>query len=499
MACKLLISCTVASFLLSASLLAEENLDTDLGGFDTEEIATETTDDLDGFGDEESFDLDGFSDDETLQSEEVTAVLTEKEAMFSLSGDLAFKTSYGYKDHEVKAYKSDLKGIDYSGFNQAQTSLYLQVDAKLSKNWKMRVGVDTYYDAIYNLHPSNNYNDDTLDAYETQLMLTDAYIQGRLSSSVDLKVGRQTVVWGKSDSIRITDVINPLDNRLPGMTDIEDLRLSVGMAKLDYYLGSWNLSFMAIGENRIMLEAAPRSEFFPVDAVFPSGAPEPFIDLVTPDSSWDNMQYAFAANGIFSGWDLSFYGADVLDQKWHITGTTPTTLKREVSKVKMLGSAINIAQGNWLLKSEVAFLDGVKYNSTTDDKKRLDVLIGFDYMGIKDTVLSLEIANRHIFDHEESMSSLDGVRPDYVEQNEVQTAMRATRSFENDSINATLLVSMFGQSWENGGFARVWLEYDVVDAVVANLGIVDYIDGDKPFMKAISDNDRVFADITYSF
>ena len=493
---KLLLLITLASLLASTTLLAEENLDADLGGFDTEEVMNQESADLDGFGDEEAnSDLDGFGDDEITTVEEVVPEVKEKEAMFSLSGDLAFKTSYGYKEHEVKAYQADAQGIDYSGFNQAQTSLYLQLDGKLSDNWKMRVGVDTYYDAIYNLHPSNNYNDDTLDAYKTQLMINDAYIQGRLTKTIDLKVGRQIVVWGKSDSIRVTDIINPLDNRLPGLTDIEDLRLSVGMAKVDYYIGQWNFSAMAIGENRIMLEAAPRSEFFPVDNVFPLGAPDPFIELVTPDSSWDNMQYAFAANGVFSGWDLSFYAADVLDQKWHIN---PSSAKREVSKIKMLGTAINIATGSWLLKSEIAYLDGVKYNSTTDEKSRLDALIGFDYMGIKDTVLSLEVANRHIFDYETQMNELTN-RPDYVDQNELQTAVRATRSFENDSINATALVSMFGSSWEYGGFARLWVEYDVMDAVVANFGIVDYIDGDKPFMKAISDNDRVFADITYSF
>ncbi|MEN8303665.1 MAG: DUF1302 family protein, partial [Campylobacterota bacterium] len=327
-----------------------------------------------------------------------------------------------------------------------------------------------------------------------QLMLTDAYIQGRLTNDIDLKVGRQIVVWGKSDSIRITDVINPLDNRLPGITDIEDLRLSVGMAKFDYYIGQWNFSAMAISESRVMLEAPPRSEFFPVDNIFPI-APEPFMELVTPESSWDNIHCAFAANGVFSGWDLSFYAADVLSQKWHIN---PATAKREVSKVKMLGSAINIATGSWLIKSEIAYLNGVKYNSTTDEKNRLDALVGFDYMGIKDTVLSLELANRHIFNYEEQMNDLVP-RPDYVDQNEVQTAIRATRSFENDSINATALVSMFGSSWEYGGFARVWVEYDVMDALVANFGIVEYIDGDKPFTKAISDNDRVFVDITYSF
>ena len=480
---RLLISVTLASLLVSTTLAAEENMDADLGGFDTEEVVNQ-----------ESSDLDGFGDDEIIAVQEIAPIIQEKEAMYSLGGDLAFKTSYGYKEHEVKANRGDAQGIDYSGFNQAQTSLYLQLDAKLSDNWKMRIGVDAFYDAIYDLHPNNNYNDDTLATYQTQLMLTDAYLQGRLTNDIDLKVGRQIVVWGKSDSIRITDVINPLDNRLPGMTDIEDLRLSVSMLKLDYYVGQWNFSAMAIGESRIMLEAAPRGEFFPVDNIFIT-APDPFIELVTPDSSWDNIQYALAANGVFSGWDLSFYAADVLDQKWYIN---PVTQKREVTKIQMLGSAINVATGSWLLKSEIAYLDGIRYNSTTDEKSRFDALIGLNYMGIKDTVLSLEIANRHIFDYEEQMSKLVS-KPDYVDEDEVQTAMRVTHSFENDSINATALVSMFGASWEYGGFARLWVEYDVMDAVVANFGVVDYIDGDKPFTKAISDNDRVFADITYSF
>ena len=58
---------------------------------------------------------------------------------------------------------------------------------------------------------------------------------------------------------------------------------------------------------------------------------------------------------------------------------------------------------------------------------------------------------------------------------------------------------MFGSSWENGGFARVWVEYEIMDAVNANLGVVDYRGGDKPLMEGIKDNDRLFADIRYSF
>ncbi|MCD6432501.1 MAG: DUF1302 domain-containing protein [Sulfurimonas sp.] len=474
---KLLSSLAFISLLAYGNIYANENIDDDLGGFTTENEVEDESADLEGFGD----------DEDIADSKETTPYAKTEEELFTLSGDLAFKTSAGYLKHRVD-------GIEYSGINQAQTSLYLQLDSKLSDSWKVRISGDMFYDAIYDIYSTNDYRDDILDAYKTQIRLDDTYIQGRLTNNIDLKIGRQIVVWGKSDSIRVTDVINPLDNRTPGMTDIEDLRLSVGMAKLDYYLGMWNLSAMVIGESRIMLEAAPRGEFFPVEAVFPV-APDPFIELKNPATSVENMQYAFAANGVFSGWDLSFYAADVFDQKWHIN---PSSHKREISKIQMMGSAINIATGSWLLKSEIAYLDGVKYNSTTDSKNRLDVLAGVDYMGIKDTVLSLELANRHIFDYESQMSETVP-SPDFTDEDEMQTAIRLTRSFENDSINATALLSMFGSSWQNGGFARIWVEYDVMDAVSANFGVVDYIDGDKPLMKANKDNDRIFADITYSF
>jgi len=481
----------ISSILLVSSLMSDATMEEDLGGFDNEEAVSEVSTDLDGFGE----DLDGFASAEADIDDTLHVEKEKDDNIFRLSGDIAFKTSAGYLKHSVKAHKTDMKAIEYSGVNQAQIALYLQLDAKINDDWKLKISGDGFYDAIYDLHPNNNYNDDILDAYRTQLRFDDTYIQGRLSSDLDVKIGRQIVVWGKSDSIRITDVINPTDNRLPGMTDIEDLRLPTTMAKLDYYLGDWNFSAMAIAESRIFIEAAPRGEFLPVDKVFPDGAPDPFIELVQPSTSWDDMQYAFAANGVFSGWDLSFYGADVLDSKWHID---PISKKRVVSKIKMLGSAVNIAYGSWLLKSEVAYVDGVKYNSTDDAKNRLDLLAGFDYMGFKDTVVSLEVANKHIYDYESQMSQIIA-KPDYTYKDEMQTAFRISKNYLNDSLTASALVTLFGQEFQYGGFARVWLEYEVADAVGLNLGVVDYLDGDKPFPKAIRDNDRVFADLTYSF
>lgn len=473
---RVLLALAIVS-VVASNAATQETIEDDLSGFE-EEISPDT----------HSADLEGFDDD--LSMGEDTKSPVEEKNDYQVSGNLAFKTALAYKEHEVD-------GIDYYGFNQAQTALYLQLDTRVFDEWRLRVSADAFYDSIYDIR-NQDYRQEILEDYRTQLRLDDTYVQGKISSDLDLKAGRQIVVWGKSDNIRITDVINPLDNRLPGITDIEDLRLSVGMAKFDYYNDAWNISAMMIPENRIMLEATPRSEFFPVESIF-STAPDPFLPLITPSTSWDNMQYAFAANGVFSGWDLSFYAADVLDQRWHmdkVQGTAPlNSVNRVVTKVKMLGSAVNIAYGPWLLKAEAAFLNGLKYNTTADEKERLDTLVGVEYMGIQDSSISFEVANRHLFDYEKQMQ----YQADYTDRNEVQSALRATRSFLNDTLDVSGLLSMFGAHWENGGFARVWAEYEVRDAVRLNVGVIDYRGGDRPMTEAIKDNDRIFADITYSF
>ncbi|MDA7816806.1 DUF1302 domain-containing protein [Sulfurimonas sp.] len=437
-------------------------------------------------------DLGGFEDsmvEDILEAE--TPPLPIEEKRVTINGDLSFKTSIGYIKHKID-------GVEYSGVNQAQVSLDLKLDMKLSDEWKLKISSNMYYDSIYDVYNHNTYRSDVKDEYRQAIRIDDAYIQGSITSDIDLKIGRQIVVWGKSDTIRITDVISPLDNRLPAMTDIEDLRLSVGMLKLDYYVDEWNISAMIIPESRIMMEAPARSEFFPVDSVF-SGTPDPFLNLRRPNSSLNEMQYALAINGTFSGWDLSFYASHILDQKWHFDktqGTVPLNqIHRVVSKVDMLGSAINVAAGNWLFKSEAAYLSGVRYNTTSDDKDRLDILIGFDYMGFRDTVVSLEVANRHIFDYESQMK----LSSDYVDKDEMQTAFRVSKSFLNETMELNALVSMFGSSFEYGGFSRVWFKYDIADSISTNIGVVDYIGGEKVYFESIKNNDRFFADITYSF
>jgi len=409
-------------------------------------------------------------------------------------GAVSYSTSYNY------AHQAPANGeTDYRGFSRARTKADVGFDSKLPGTWQAKAEFKLFYDAIYSLRDRNDYTDDTLKTYESEAEIKEAYVLGSLTDTLDLKIGRQIVVWGKSDNLRLTDVINPLDNREPGMVDIEDLRLPVGMAKLDYYHGPWNLSTMAILENRVQKEAAIGSEFFPVQ-IFPFPPGFVFPEDETPEQELGNGQYAVALNGRFSGWDLSLYKAKVLDSRWHFEEQQSV---RRYSQVDMAGAALNIAWGNFLVKAEAARFDGLRYNTVSGTKMRLNFLGGIEYQGFPDTVISYEESVAYLPDHEKVMLNA----PDFTDRYTSQHALRVNYSFNHDRGSFTYLYTLNTSSHTgnsdfssvDGGFQRGWVEYELGNAVEATVGAVDYLGGEKPFFEAIKNNDRIFADITYSF
>lgn len=184
-----------------------------------------------------------------------------------------------------------------------------------------------------------------------------AYLQGKITDSLDIKTGRQIVVWGKSDNIRATDILNPLDLRVPGTTDIEDLRLPVCMTKVDYYLGDWSLSAIAVHEHRFNKLPEFGSDFFTQDAPLPHES--------IPADTFENTEYAASLNGIFTGWDIAFYYADYYEDTPYLkissVGGLPLAELRHAHQT-MAGADFNITFGNFLLKSEAAWFKGVRFS-----------------------------------------------------------------------------------------------------------------------------------------
>ena len=92
------------------------------------------------------------------------------------------------------------------------------------------------------------------------------------------------------------------------------------------------------------------------------------------------------------------------------------------------------------------------------------------------------------------------MRPNFgVRKNQLETALRITRSFMNERLDVTLLGIIFGTRAQDGSIVRAEARYDILDGLEAALGMVFYQKGKTPFFQNIARNDRIFFDVKYSF
>ncbi len=437
----------------------------------------------------------GFDTDPAVQGSDETAV--KGPSWYHLSGALQLAASFNTA-HD----RPDKGQADYRGLSRYRPKLDLELELPLPLEWKLIASGQGFYDFAYAMKGRSQFTENVLEAHEYEAELTDTYVQGRLRSRLDLKLGRQIVVWGKSDNLRVTDVLNPLDNREPGLVDIEDLRLPVAMARIDYYWGAsdnWNITALVIPELRFGKDPVYGSDFFP----FEEGPLSAFFNQAIekkPSSIPANYEYALAVNGIFSGWDLSFYGARFFEDQYHpfldlSGGMAGLLIELRHNDLYMAGGAVNVAFGNLLLKAELAWLTGFEYYSINDKKSRFDFLLGLEYTGLKDTTVSLEAVNRHLFAFEVSM----GDSPNYGQEDSFQGALRVSRSLFHETLEITMVASMLGERGQEGAFERFSAKYDVADALEMSGGIILYHHGDNVFFKNIEDKDRLFLEFKYSF
>jgi hypothetical protein len=494
----------------------EDDVDDILGGFDDEPGES-----FEGSVEEGEMDdiLGGF-EDELGEGKPPSMTEGAEERFWDLTGSVSLGGSVNYLKHHAVAGTG--RRTDYGGLQRLRTRLNLELDVDLPRDWKGRLAGFGFFDWAYLANGRGNYTKDVRDLYEWEVDFQEVWVQGSLLDDLDLKVGRQIVNWGRSDTLRVLDVLNPLDNREPALVDIEDLRRPVTMVKADYYFGSWGLSAIAIPEIRFSLNPPFGSDFAPV--LSSVGTVEAYVfPEDKPKESFDNTQWAAALTGIFSGWDVSFHFArmfqdlEYLDPKIGLAAVGPIPISFEGTKLRhsrttLVGAGANYTIGSWLFKAEIAWTDGIDYTTSTSfdlsalglgivaiptgtvRRSRLDFMGGIEYYGWTDTNIALEVVNRHIFGFRNDMRPLFG-----TQENTLETALRITRTFMNDRLEVTALGVVFGSYAQDGSVVRLEAHYDLRDALELVGGIVFYQKGDPPPFDIIKNNDRLFFEVKYSF
>ncbi len=499
----------------------DPELDDALGGFDDDAADSELDDALGGFGEDEPRHATAATD--------LASTHPEQRRSYDLTGSVSLGSSLNLRSHyaSVNPDPAAQNGTPYGNVQRLRLRGDLQLDLhELPFGWRACGQAFAFYDLAYALHGRSEYTRHVLEDYEYQYEVLDLWLAGPLLDNLDLKVGRQVVNWGRSDTLRVTDVLNPLNNREPGLVDIEDLRLPVTMVKADYYWRQWSFTALLIPEIRYDYNPAVGSDFYPsfnLSDLHPSAMPFVLLNVAAfqagvrgepasrRTSRWRSPpEYGGAITGIFSGWDISLYAASTYQNQTTVVLNIPDLSQpifEDDDRVTMVGAGGNYTLGSWLFKAELAYLDDLHYAYLTSapgspgfavvhrDKSRLDVMGGVEYYGFHDTTIALEIVNRHLFDYDPLLKFL----PNYLDENSVEMALRITKELMNSRLDLTALGLVLGERAQHGATIRLSADYELIDALVLSGGLLYFVEGDKPPLDGWGNNDRLFMKIKYSF
>ncbi|MFZ5593426.1 MAG: DUF1302 family protein [Pseudomonadota bacterium] len=152
---------------------------------------------------------------------------------------------------------------------------YLNAQYPFSSNVKFNYTGWAYYDLAYDLfdyrtiaaRSERNVREplvfvETLDQEKdspvaaTRELYFDLFLK-----NLDIRVGKQYVVWGVLEGVRITDEINPLDFRELILPDLLDFRIPLWTLKMDHYRGNTAFQFLWIPDIKFHKPAPRGSEW----------------------------------------------------------------------------------------------------------------------------------------------------------------------------------------------------------------------------------------------
>ena len=343
---------------------------------------------------------------------------------------------------------------------------------------------------------------------DVTLGLREAYMDVYFDN-MDLRIGKQQIIWGKADGMFITDIVSPKDLGEFLLRDFDEIRTGITSLKANYYLG----------DNTVEMVWIPTftPTIMPDETSIWSRIPE-FPLPITIDESQkeiparlENSEGFIKFSGMSSLLDYEIMAGTMWDDDptLHIIpiitvdNPTPSGLMLFPihHQLTLAGGSFSSELGGFIFRGEGAYYMGKQFSALNPNQMNLPTsllekdyvhyLIGTDF-SIGTAWFSTQFIQRAILDYD-----------DMIVQEELDNTMTflANRTF----LQETLTLQLFGYVGLNNEDAliRPSLTYDVADGFEILAGANIFIQNDESETTGLfghyDENDMVYLKVKYSF
>lgn len=375
-------------------------------------------------------------------------------------------------------------------------NLYLPKDMELTAILRLRTELE---DALEPGRPDQSerseYNRRMIAGDHSELELRELYLEA-FAGPAYFKLGKQQIVWGTADGLKVLDVVNPQDFREFTLEPFDESRIALWTVNVEVPVKNANLQLIWIPDQTYH-DLPERNAVYALNANLPR--PTPTLDVVIEDFDRPSRVIADSDVGarlstFWKGWDLTasylYHYDDIPVLRRRIEpapGGARLILSPEYERTHLFGVTFSNAFGDLTLRGEIGYsLD--KYYSTknpadADGVERVNELssvIGLDWFGFTDTLLSFQLFQSVLSDDPSGLTR---------EQVEHTITFLARRDFRNNTVHAENIV-VYNLDRDDG-YVRPKLAYDWRDDVVIWAGVDLFWGTRDELFGQFDDTDRV--------
>jgi uncharacterized protein DUF1302/sporulation related protein len=264
--------------------------------------------------------------------------------------------------------------------------LNLQGKAGEQVSWKL--GGRAFYDGIYDL--TDFYPDAVRRDQRFEAMFRETYVDISLGN-LDLRLGRQQIVWGEVVGLFFADIVSAKDLRDFIARDFDLLRIPQWAARLELTKGDFHAEAIGIPVMSYDDIGVPGSEFYPYPPPVPG-----FTVLIArdkkPPRTLENSSYGLRLSALAGGFDVSGFYYDSVDatpaffRRVVMTPTPTLVYEPGHARIRQAGATVSKDFSSVIAKAEAVFTAGRLFPVTrlTDadgvvPKNTLDAVVGLEY------------------------------------------------------------------------------------------------------------------------
>ncbi|PID94231.1 MAG: hypothetical protein CSA95_04130 [Bacteroidetes bacterium] len=341
---------------------------------------------------------------------------------------------------------------------------------------------------------SFNLNQNSILKEQNGFELREAYFD-YATTHWSLRAGRQLIIWGTADGLRITDLVSPMDMTEFLARDYDDIRMPVEALKFRYFTGAMSLELLYIPIFKgFILPMNPKNPW-----ALRMSAPPPMHLIMLPEQKPEltlkNSEFGGRLRFTLPGIDFSLAALHTYDKMpiftQHIQADN-IIITPKYYRMSFVGGDFSKPLGQFVFKGEVAFnlnkqLVLQQIPTQLEKHHTTYALLGLDWYASNQWMFGIQVANETIMNYKRELLQ------------EEHTGL-LTFHVSKSLLNSTLKLSDFIYTdLNNGGFFnRFSANYLLSDQIQLWVGY-DHFEGEKGMFALFKHNAEIWIKATYNF